>query len=1008
MKRLLILLSLLLLPLTGTFAQSEIVKDFTPVCDSLSRLILERTSIEGKLELKSVMKRSSALDFHFTESLGDYPWHKEDVQWFREQLKHLFPEKYSQLRLGEIYSRRVSLEKLATPHLNFNGKPAASRLKVRNHETKPAIVTVLDGERFEKGLTGRHIALWQSHGRYYEHKFQRWEWQRACLYRTVEDMFTQSFVLPYLVPMLENSGAYTLLPRERDLQTHEIIVDNDPLSGGRGEVTCSENGSWSNAGEGFADIKPTYTEGENPFSFGTARKARCIPAGKKASSSNVIWRPEIPQTGEYAVYISYKTLPESTTAACYTVVHAGGEKRFAVNQKMGGGTWIYLGTFPFEKGNKGHVSLDSRTPKGWRYIEGSVVTADAVRFGGGIGNIARGDVSPETSGMPRSAEGARYWLQWAGSDTTVYSQNGGIDDYKDDFMCRGDWVGELSGGSAVNPGQKGRGIPVDLSLGFHTDAGVTPNDSTIGTLAIYTLKSEGKTVYPNGEDRMASRELADLVQSQVVRDLRLKHDPEWGRRSIWDRGYRESRTPPVPSMILELLSHQNFADMRYGLDPEFRFTASRAVYKGILKYLSNRYGCDYAVQPLPVRSMAVEFTDNNKALVSWIPVKDSLETTADAEGYILETRIDDGCFDSGIRLDNIRHFAGRICTKVSIEPGHIYSFRIRAYNHGGKSFPSETVSIGIPLGDFDKKILIINNFDRISAPLSIDMPEYAGFTDRDDSGVPYVQDILYIGEMYQYRRGLEWKDDENPGSGASYCDYAGKTVAGNTFDFPYIHGKAILKAGYPFFSCSKDAFCEYGSLCHNLWSIDMICGKQVTTIKGGKNGKSGYTIFTPQIQEKVRQCTSKGVNLMVSGSYIGTDIWDSVYDFAADSTFKASSILFAEEVLGYRWSGGHASRRAEIKPYPNATADYGKAGIISYCNTLNPDRYCVESPDGLIPSTKNGNTVMRYSDTGISAGVCTDFDTYRTACFGFPIETLSEDMHIDSLISITLDYFEKR
>ena len=44
----------------------------------------------------------------------------------------------------------------------------------------------------------------------------------------------------------------------------------------------------------------------------------------------------------------------------------------------------------------------------------------------------------------------------------------------------------------MNPSKKpGKGIPVDLSLGFHSDAGITPNDSIVGTLAIYTLRSEG-------------------------------------------------------------------------------------------------------------------------------------------------------------------------------------------------------------------------------------------------------------------------------------------------------------------------------------------------------------------------------------------------------------------------------------------------------------------------------------------------------------------------------------
>lgn len=77
------------------------------------------------------------------------------------------------------------------------------------------------------GLQNRHIALWQSHGFYYEPKLDRWEWQRARCLQTVEDLYTQSFVLPYLVPMLENAGANVLIPRERDCQTAEIIIDND-------------------------------------------------------------------------------------------------------------------------------------------------------------------------------------------------------------------------------------------------------------------------------------------------------------------------------------------------------------------------------------------------------------------------------------------------------------------------------------------------------------------------------------------------------------------------------------------------------------------------------------------------------------------------------------------------------------------------------------------------------------------------------------------------------------
>ncbi len=64
----------------------------------------------------------------------------------------------------------------------------------------------------------------------------------------------------------------------------------------------------------------------------------------------------------------------------------------------------------------------------------------------------------------------------------------------------------------------------------------------------------------------------------------LMCDTQWTRRGIWNKPYYEAKGPEVPAMLLELLSHQNFADMRYGLDPQFQFLVCRSIYKGILKY----------------------------------------------------------------------------------------------------------------------------------------------------------------------------------------------------------------------------------------------------------------------------------------------------------------------------------------------------------------------------------------------------------------------------------------
>lgn len=102
----------------------------------------------------------------------------------------------------------------------------------------PWVKKISRPNEISRGLQDRHIALWQSHGIYYKNDKGEWGWQRPRLFCTTEDMFTQSFILPYVIPMLENAGAIVYTPRERDTQKNEIIVDNDtpnasPLSGSK-------------------------------------------------------------------------------------------------------------------------------------------------------------------------------------------------------------------------------------------------------------------------------------------------------------------------------------------------------------------------------------------------------------------------------------------------------------------------------------------------------------------------------------------------------------------------------------------------------------------------------------------------------------------------------------------------------------------------------------------------------------------------------------------------------
>ena len=960
MKRKAALLLPLLLLGQLTLAQTLRVRDFAQSTDSLQQRMQRRTGVYNRYRLEKVTARQNGtVDFYYSGNLSGYPWRPGDDRYFKAQLAELAADLLNGKKVGSVYVNSQELSALPMPEIKADGKPVGTSLRV-NDPRSATVPLVRNGEWWPSGLSGRHLALWQSHGRYWEADTERWEWQRSANHTTIEDVYTQSYVLPFLIPMLENAGAVVLTPRERDTQVHEVVCDNDPAFPGpregllRQEGSFQEKGAWADAGCGFADARERYSGYENPFTMGTARQTRTTRGDE--TPATVLWRPDIPEKGRYAVYVSYKTLPSSTTDARYTVHHCGGETLLHVNQQMGGGTWIYLGTFLFDQGKEGYVELSSRSETG------GTVTADAVRFGGGMGKVER---EGTLSNLPAYAEGALYSMQYGGMDLSLFDR--WENDYTKDYAGRGLWVQDLSGGSRVNPAGKGKRIPIDLSLAFHSDAGNTPNDSIVGTLAIYTLKSNRSAELPNGESRMNGRLLGDFVQTQVVGDLRQSFEPAWTRRHLWDRSYSESRTTGVPGLLLELLSHMNFADMRYGLDPGFRFTASRAVYKGMLKYLSARYGCPYVVQPLPVHAFRAQLDTADHVLLSWEATPDPLEPTAGVRWYKVYTRRDDGDFGPGLQTE------GNSC-RLSIEPGHLYSFKITACNPGGESFPSEVLSVGTPVHP-GKKVLIVNNFTRISGPTWFDTPTHAGFTDTD-AGVPWGTDLLYAGSVNQFDRSVPWMDDDNPGFGGSYWDKAGSRIAGNSFDFPALYGKALLADGYAFDSSSEEAF-DGNS---DAFAAIIICGKQVTTRIGRGAVPDRYSVFPKQLQDALTRYTSRGGDILISGAYIGTDAWSSIYQGVEKA--PESTRNFVTGILGYKWVTNFGDMSGTAEPtFPAGL------GIIHYNRDFSEQCYRVENPDGIAPASARTKTLMRYHGTNIPAATWYEAGGYQVAAFGFPLET---------------------
>lgn len=995
----------------------------------------------GRIKIDSVAVTGNTLQLFANMNCAYIPFREDNVAEIYQGVSALLPAGFAKHNL-QIRTNNHSIKQLIPQALRSKKDKKAKTFNPS--ATKPLVTEISAPYTPTNGLQNRHIAMWQSHGYYYEQKLARWEWQRARIFQTVEDLYTQSYVLPFLVPMLENAGAYVLLPRERDCQIAEVIVDNDGCFNSRSIYTEKITDKvWAQGnGEGFAQLRNQYINFENPFKEGTFRTIETIKKGKESTAE---WIPEIPKTNQYAVYVSYRTLPNSADDALYTVYHKGGTTQFKVNQQMGGGTWIYLGTFGFDAGksNECKVTLSNLSSKA-----GQVITADAVKIGGGMGNIAR-RISEEgttenlkssdtnnqksgttnlksgtdntskdsaansqysllnsqfTSGYPRFCEGARYWMQWAGIPDSVYSESHGKNDYTDDYKSRGIWVNYLAGGSAVNPTEKGLNIPVNMAFAFHTDAGTTLNDSIIGTLGIYHTDAYNE-VFANGASRYLSHELTDLIQSNIVQDIRTLYEPNWTRRGMWNQSYYEARVPRVPTMLLELLSHQNFADMRYGLDPRFRFTVSRAIYKGMLQFLCSQYNLDYVVQPLPVEHMALRMAGDNEVELTWMPVADPLEPTAKADKYIVYTRTGDADFDNGVLVDKNSY-------RTILPAGVVCSYKVVAVNKGGKSFPSEILSAGRA---FNTKgtVLVVNGFDRISAPADFAATApadttLAGFLDDLDHGVPYVKDISYIGKMKEYRRSIPWMDDDASGFGDSYANYETQVIAGNTFDYPAIHGAAILNAGYSFVSCSDEAI-ENGQVSLNNYKYtDLILGKECQT-KMGRGGVNSleFKTFTKPMQDAITTYCNQGGNIFVSGAFVGTDLWDNRLAKAETAEQKAISDAdkkFATEVLKYKWRVGQAAITGKVKCVTSPLAPL--TGNYTYYNELNPDSYVVEAPDAIEPATKDAYTIMRYSENNLSAGVAYK-GAYKTYVLGFPFESVRTGSEREALMNAILAFFSE-
>ena len=146
----------------------------------------------------------------------------------------------------------------------------------------------------------------------------------------------------------------------------------------------------------------------------------------------------------------------------------------------------------------------------------------------------------------------------------------------------------------------------------------------------------------------------------------------------------------------------------------------------------------------------------------------------------------------------------------------------------------------------------------------------------------------------------------------------------------------------------------------------------------------------------VKNFTAGGGSVLMTGAYVGSDIWNKPKTEQAESHF-------AETVMGYRLRASRASQNGQVVTVANNCQV--AAGLkFDFHSALNSDFYAVESPDALYPADERGMTVMRYGENAKPAAVASKRDGYRTVVAGFPFETVKQATARDTLMGQMLDF----
>jgi hypothetical protein len=472
----------------------------------------------------------------------------------------------------------------------------------------------------------------------------------------------------FLADYLFRAGATIVPLRPIGHQTNEIVLDND-------DAGVTFVGSWSNSNA------PIHygSAGEVPYRF---------MATSATETAYARYAPNISEAGFYPVYAWTRAGSDRATDQLYRVSHSGGITEVTVNHRRVGNGLVYLGTYYFEEGASAYVDISNRSNS-----PGSVVIADMIRFGNGIGE----------SGLAREDEASLYWIERHAA--APFAQGISASEYGTSVVSAAPKFAEYMN-------RDSDGVLSDrVFVSYHSNAG-----GGRGVLGLYNGNNNPSTATPN-QLLLASRLAAEVDNDLVAQNAQW--DPDWHDRSnvTLDRGdieFGEINNNYIngefDATIVEVAFHDSVPDSQLMREANVRDAVARATYQGLIKYFRAVDGNTTLATELPPPAIDVRAESNaaGEVTISWTPPTPNEQSGGSAAHYKIYASTNGYGFDAGTVVTG---GDTNTATLSGYDPATPHYFRVVAANAGGESQGSEVVT-ALP-GGGEKQVLIVNGFDRL-------------------------------------------------------------------------------------------------------------------------------------------------------------------------------------------------------------------------------------------------------------------------------------------------------